>query len=138
MEIARTIVIGTAHNFGSILPGMAQQGPGDVIRLAREQRGWSQDLLAKRVGVSQPAIKKIEDGDPRQSKFLAKIAQVLALDLALLDPSLNGSPAPAVPDVVRGSQLEGARDFPLYASAEGGPGQIIISSDPVDFLPRPA
>ncbi len=34
--------------------------------------------------------------------------------------------------------MEPGRDFPVHASAEGGEGQIIVSSDPVDFMPRPA
>ena len=36
------------------------------------------------------------------------------------------------------SALMGDRDFPIHASAEGGPGQIIVSTDPVDFMPRPS
>lgn len=30
------------------------------------------------------------------------------------------------------------RDFPIYASVEGGAGEIIRSTDPVDWHPRPA
>ena len=33
---------------------------GEKIRVGREARGWSQADLAKRVGISQPAINKIE------------------------------------------------------------------------------
>lgn len=125
------------HNLGSNLPGM-EKTPGTIIREAREKRGWSQNTLGKHVGISQPAIKKIEDDDTTHSKFLPKIAQVLDLDLALLDLSLNGATAPLVADTIPASSLQGARDFPIHASAEGGPGQIIVSSDPVDWAPRPA
>lgn len=114
------------------MPGMQ---PGEIIRQAREQRGWSQKELANRVGVSQVAITKIEAPEgTAKSKFLPKIAQVLELDLAQLDPSLSAQPA-AVFD--RPFVTEGKPDFKVYASAEGGPGEIVRSSDPVDFIPRP-
>ena len=112
--------------------------PGEIIRREREKRGWSQALLGNRVGISQPAIKKIEAGDSRHSKFLPKIAQVLGLSLVDLDPSLDGVSIPPVADVVSSSRILGERDFPVHASAEGGPGQIIISPDAVDFMARPA
>jgi len=46
--------------------------PGEIIRRRREELGWSQAQLGNRVGISQPAIKKIEAGDSRHSKFLPK------------------------------------------------------------------
>lgn len=63
--------------------------PGNIIRQAREQKGWSQKDLADRVGISQPAIRKIEGGSTVKSKHLPKIAQVLGLDLQHLDESLD-------------------------------------------------
>ena len=106
--------------------------PGEKIRHARETQGLSQADLAKRVGISQPAIKKIEAGDTMHSKFLPRIAQTLGLKLEELDPVLaRGGPMILPPLVSRD------RDFPIHASAEGGPGQIIVSSDAVDFDLRP-
>jgi phage repressor protein C with HTH and peptisase S24 domain len=109
--------------------------PREIIREARERRGWSQKDLADRAGVSQVAIVKIESGATVQSKFLPRIAQLLGLDLADLDPSLKGVTLPAegrpfVSDI--------RPDFRVYASAEGGPGEIIRSSEPIDFIPRPS
>lgn len=106
--------------------------PGDIVREARERRKWSQKDLANRVGVSQPAINKIEAGESARSKYLAKIAQVLELDPATLDTSLASQPFEERP-----LQRDGRPDFKIYASAEGGPGEIIRSSEPVDFVPRP-
>ena len=63
--------------------------PGEKIVEARKRHGWSQAQLANRVGISQPAIKKIEAGETRQSKFMPKIAQVLGLDIADLIADLN-------------------------------------------------
>jgi phage repressor protein C with HTH and peptisase S24 domain len=112
--------------------------PGEIIRRKREELGWSQAQLGNRVGISQPAIKKIEAGDSRHSKFLPKIAQVLAIPLSDLDLSLTGVVAAPAPEVVPAARILGERDFPVHASAEGGPGQIIVSHDAVDFMARPA
>jgi len=110
--------------------------PGEIIRRRREELGLSQAQLGNRVGISQPAIKKIEAGDSRHSKFLPKIAQVLQIPLGDLDASLSGVVVP--PAGGGGTRILGERDFPVHASAEGGPGQIIVSAEPVDFMARPA
>src|SRR5215469_9585289 len=106
--------------------------PGDIIRRRREELGLSQAQLGNRVGISQPAIKKIEAGDSRHSKFLPKIAQVLGIPLVDLDASLSGVVVP--PAAGGGARILRERDFPVHASAEGGPGQIIVSAEPVDFM----
>jgi transcriptional regulator with XRE-family HTH domain len=110
--------------------------PGEIIRRRREELGLSQAQLGNRVGISQPAIKKIEAGDSRHSKFLPKIAQVLQIPLGDLDASLSGVVVPPVAG--GGARILGERDFPVHASAEGAPGQIIVSAEPVDFTARPA
>lgn len=106
--------------------------PGEIIKEAREKRDWSQKELGDRVGISQVAIMKIENGATVQSKFFPKIAQVLGLDLAQIDSSLNSQTFEEIP-----LQRGGRPDFKIFASAEGGPGEIIRSPEPVDFVPRP-
>jgi transcriptional regulator with XRE-family HTH domain len=112
--------------------------PGEIIRRRREELGWSQAQLGNRVGISQPAIRKIEAGDSRHSKFLPKVAQVLGIPLVDLDASLSGVVVPPAPEAAPPPRILGERDFPVHASAEGGPGQIIVSHDAVDFMARPA
>lgn len=48
---------------------------GDRVRHARTYHGWSQTELADVVGVSQPAISKIEKGGPPSAETLAAIAR---------------------------------------------------------------
>jgi phage repressor protein C with HTH and peptisase S24 domain len=127
---ARTKVMETANNGCYMKYGMQA---GEIITKAREERGWSQKDLADRVGISQPAILKIESGKTTQSKFLPKIAQVLSLDLAELDRTLRQE----APEIDMEPLQRGRPDFKVYASAEGGPGEIIRSTEPVDFIPRP-
>jgi phage repressor protein C with HTH and peptisase S24 domain len=112
--------------------------PGEIIRRRREELGWSQVQLGNRVGISQPAIKKIEAGESRHSKFLPKIAQLLSIPLSELDLSLTGVVGAPEPEIGPAARILGERDFPVHASAEGGPGQIIVSHEAVDFMARPA
>lgn len=133
MEMSIINVMETAHNQSSNIRAME---PGEIIKQAREKRDWSQKTLGDHVGISQVAIKKIEDGDTVHSKFLPKIAQLLDLDLAQLDPSLSERAAlPAgLPPV---GDPYGPKDFQVFAAAEGGPGEILRSVEPVDWWPRP-
>lgn len=54
-------------------------GIGDEIRRAREARGLSQRQLGKKVGISQAAIQKIEDGDTKRSRYLPDIRRLVGL-----------------------------------------------------------
>jgi transcriptional regulator with XRE-family HTH domain len=65
--------------------GQAGGSPWQRIRAARLAKGWSQEFLARQVGVSQPAIVNIERGWTARSKFLSRIAKVLEIDLTDLD-----------------------------------------------------
>jgi transcriptional regulator with XRE-family HTH domain len=109
--------------------------PGEIIRGRRKQLGLSQAKLASAVGTNQQTIDKIEKDIIKHSRFMARIAHELGLRLEELDPeSFPGSPTNVIP----GEVLAGARDLPVHAAAEGGKGQIIVSSDPVDWVLRPA
>ncbi len=54
---------------------------GTKIRLLREQKGWDQSYLAKKIGISQPALSKIESDQTKLSWELAqKLAQQFEVD----------------------------------------------------------
>lgn len=105
--------------------------PGVVIRHAREQRGMTQGELAKKIGVKQQTIEKIENGKIKNSKHFPMIAMELNVALPTLIPSLKNA------GVIPGNQLVGDRDLPVHAAAEGGRGALIVSTDPVDWVARP-
>jgi phage repressor protein C with HTH and peptisase S24 domain len=114
--------------------------PGALVK-AREGKGLSQPALAKLAGCSQQLIGALEAGTTRTTKFLPKIARALEIDPGTLDsdwadrstapPPTDPPPLPLVADGY------GPRDFPIYSAAEGGPGEILRSTDPVDWWPRP-
>ena len=58
---------------------------GDVIREARKQREWSQEMLAEKAGVSRPTIARVERGDDVSTANLTKVAEVLGLQIKLAE-----------------------------------------------------
>ena len=103
---------------------------GERVRRERETRGWSQDYLAKLSGTTQSTIDRIESGTTRRSRALPEIAAVLGLPYPTM---ANLPPATVLP----GDTLVGERDLPIFGSAEGGSGALILSTEPVDFVKRP-
>lgn len=123
---------------------------GKLIRAERLNRGWSQAELGKRVGISQPAVKKIEDASTNKSKHLPRIAQELGIPLAKLDPSLsrshnhaNGSGTgtevvgnPTL-QIIPNEQLMGKLDLPVFSIVQGGRGALVLSNEPYTTIARP-
>lgn len=112
---------------------------GQNVRRLREQAGISQDDLATAAKTTQSTIDRIERDEVANSRFLPRIAGALRVSLSDLDESYAD-----VPDAPPGSSLPPVtqpigsdHDFPVYTAAEGGPGEIIRSLDPVDWWPRP-
>lgn len=108
----------------------------ELIRTEREARGWSQKKLADESGTNQQTIGKIEDAKIEESSFLAKIASVLGIDPKRLIPDL--SPAPAKTLIPEREFRGDVEDLPVHAATEGGPGEIIVSTDPIAWVLRPA
>lgn len=125
--------------------------PGILIQTERVKRGWSQDELAKRIGISQPAVKKIESGETKKSKYLPKIGQVLGIPLGHLDSSLSqnaegtinyqeeiNEPGRSAPlHIIPAAELMGDNDLPVYAIVQGGRGALVLENDPFTYASRP-
>ncbi|MFA1782388.1 helix-turn-helix transcriptional regulator [Bacillus velezensis] len=62
------------------------------MRKKRNEKGWTQFELAKRSGVSQPTISKIENGIRLQSshKIIIKIAEALGIKVEEITDTLKG------------------------------------------------
>lgn len=132
-QIASPNVMGTHHNFSDNHPAM--MGIGDDVRRERKARGWSQAELGKRIGISQVAIRKIEGGSSKKSKYLAEILDMLGLPQTHKPPTVGDR---AYAAFTKGeNSLVGERNLPVFASAEAGGGAMVISSDPVDYVRRP-
>lgn len=118
---------------------MKKPSAGELVRQGREKAGLTQAQLAEAVGTNQQTIEKIENGITRRSSFFPAIAGRLDIPLAALDPAFRAAAvAVHAPNIPARHLMSQERDFRVYASAEGGPGEIIRSTDPIDFVPRPA
>lgn len=53
-------------------------------------------------------------------------------DDSAAQPTRNGSEGYRPPPVFLGE-----RDLPVYAAVEGGPGEMVVSTDPIEIVPRP-
>ena len=125
--------------------------PGILIKTERVRRDWSQAELGKRVGITQVAIKKIEAGKTRKSKFFPKIAEVLDIPLSKIDASLSqyndgtvnqpselSSPnrGPTL-NIVPAADLIGDTDLPVYSIVQGGRGALVLENEPFTHTVRP-
>lgn len=85
----------------------APPATAEAVRTARERRGWSQEELAERAGLSPRSISDIERGVSRKPRPRTIAAIAAALDLAASDlagQSLSeppGAPAPAASSSTR-------------------------------------
>lgn len=99
----------------------------DEIRQALAIYGNRQVALAAAVGVQQSTVSRWLKGqipDPEQEQRLREV--------------LGDAPAlPASSAAPQQSIFLGERDLPVYAAVEGGPGELVISKDAIDFVPRP-
>jgi phage repressor protein C with HTH and peptisase S24 domain len=110
---------------------------GDKVRKFRLEKGWSQQELAEKVGITQNAIAAIEGGATKRTKWLPQIATALGKKMSEIDSTLvnNGTNVlndPPPPPLI------GAYDLPVYAAAEGGKGAMVLSSEAIDYVGRPA
>lgn len=117
------------QQFGSV-PTMSKLA--DNLKRIRSEQGLSQTQLAKLARVAQNTIVAIEGGGG--TKHILRLARALKVKVADLDPDWQGEETLTVP----GSTLIGETDLDLYASVEGGDGEIVVSNEPIGTVKRPA
>lgn len=104
---------------------------GDKIRRAREAVALSQAEMATALGISQAGYAKIENGSTVRSRYLEEVLRFLKLDL-------EGNPVEAGQGGYKAApSFLGGRDLPVFSAVEGGPGEMVVSTDPIDMIPRP-
>lgn len=62
------------------VPPDSREAQGLRVKYWREQKGWTQAQLAKRVGLKPSSVGTIEQGGQKNSKGLVKLAAVLGVD----------------------------------------------------------
>lgn len=129
---------------------------GARITQIRMRASLTQTALGKTLGVTRSSVSQWESGltEPTQENLraIAVLGNVsfdwLATGRGSQFPEgrteadkadAAGEVDTVAPVLIPHDQLQtpGRPDFKIFASAEGGPGQIILSTEPVDFQPRP-
>lgn len=61
---------------------------GELIKMKRKERGWTQRELAQKVGLANSIISKVEAGKQKSIRkdVMEKLANILGLDVAALSP----------------------------------------------------
>jgi phage repressor protein C with HTH and peptisase S24 domain len=128
----------------------------------RELTGTSQVELAKAMNVSQQAIQQLEQGRVKRPKYVLELLTYFAEKLPearIYDayPALKSLNKPIASEAnntlsykvrdeaqaqsqlwsPQGQVIE-KKDLPVYASATGGEGEVIVSYDPIEWVERPA
>lgn len=103
------------------------------IRRALEESGKTQIALAKAMGLNPSAVSRMlrEDGGRRIYANEVDVIRRFFQEASEPEEPANGQ------RVIPGDALVGRRDLPIYASAEGGEGSIILDYEPVDHVKRP-
>lgn len=114
---------------------------GERVRARRQALDKSQEWLAERARTSQATIDKIEHNRSLRSKFLPAVFAALGLpldelvtDMAPMNMEGLDGQSQKEPLLVPASSK---KDLPVFSSAEGGPGGIIFSPEPIDYVSRP-
>jgi transcriptional regulator with XRE-family HTH domain len=115
---------------------------GKDLKRIREQRELSLDDVAEAVGLSGSQISRFESEqrEPRLTEII-DMAEFLGVSPADIYPELAklaGEFKAKEPTVVkkpdRNPSLPG---IPVFAAAEGGKGELVISTEPIDYVTRP-
>lgn len=113
------------------------------LSAARKRARLTQAAVAQEFGVTPQAISQWERGEaiPENDKLLP-LAKLYSVEAAWL----LGEGAPDLPPVDLDLQREnyrpppeylGERDLKVFAATEGGSGEMVVSTDPIELVPRP-
>ena len=120
-----------------------------IAERARELGDFNETKLAKSIGVPQQRINGITSGRtdyPRGTlatdlaRFFGVNVEYLYREEARRMPGFAETPQKSAP---RQNPSQGAppyvgeNDLPVFAATEAGPGEMVVSSDPIEYVPRP-
>ncbi len=109
------------------VPEKAQaQAVADEVRRRRQQRGWTLDVAAGRLGVSRRLLAQLEAGQANPS--LSTLLSVAAgFDISLVE-LLAGGDRPSIT-----LQADNATAPVLWIGTNGGEARLLVGSDPLEL-----
>lgn len=108
------------------------------LRTALAESSLDPTTLARRIGRGRDYIRDFLDD--RKDSLGAAVVPAIERELGLEPGFLLGAVTPPTHRsriVAPPSEPFGERDLPIYAAAEGGTGEMVISTDPIEIVPRP-
>lgn len=121
-------------------------------RIKQVMGSMTQGEFAEKIGVTTQAVNQWLSGTTKPGKkSLETIASKFSVDLNWLmagdgliflhdeqnKPSDDAQPAFLKEQFSAPPIFLGQRDLPVYAAVEGGPGELVVTTDPIDLVPRP-
>lgn len=116
---------------------------GERIRQARRAFGWSQLKLASELKVKRPSVTQWETNVTEPSvENLVKLSTTLGVSVSWIVSGEGEGPVPYLavptPDGFRPEpQFFDSQRMPVYAQAQGGTGAEILTTDAIEYIPRP-
>lgn len=90
------------------------------------------------MGISRGQFIKLERGE---RKLTERTIDLAAKGFQVSRAEIIGDDAPPTAAIASGFREPptylGDRDLEVYAAAEGGPGEMVVSTDPIEVVPRP-
>jgi phage repressor protein C with HTH and peptisase S24 domain len=109
---------------------------GEAVAEGLARKRMSQEDLAELLGIGQSTMSRIVRGEfKRMPSEMTRICAVLEIPVPELDG--KGGPAAPAPGLIVPQSRFSVPDFKIYAAAQGGPGEIIVHTEPVDVVMRP-
>lgn len=111
----------------------------DRLQHARKRAGLTQAEVARAMGITSQAISQWERGEATpEIDRLGRVAKLYEVDPAWLMFGDGDPPPPPPPkEVTRPLDILGERDLKVYTAAEGGSGEMVVDTNPIDLVPRP-
>jgi phage repressor protein C with HTH and peptisase S24 domain len=107
---------------------------GNNLKTLRETLGWTHDDAADALGISRGGYIKLERGERRlNERTLALAAKAFKVSKSVILGDETVAPQQPSPPL----EFMGDRDLRVFAAAEGGPGEMVVSTDPIEIVPRP-
>lgn len=105
-----------------MVPGMA-----NALKRLRTERGWTHDQIADRMGLSRGGYLKLERGERKLNEHTINLAaKAFGVPRSIIMGDEISLPPPS-----------SAPELPVYTAVEAGAGTMVISTDPIDTVPRP-
>lgn len=117
---------------------------GNALKKLRENKGWTHDEAANQMGISRGQFIKLERGERGLTQRTIDLA-ARAFGVApaeILEEGRNRADITQVVGSNRGGQrpppvLLGSRDLKVFAAVEAGSGTMVVSTEPIELVPRP-